>query len=194
MKRNHCRLPYLFMLAAILAFAACSKDGAQGPAGPAGAAGGNGTNGTNGAKGDKGDTGVANIIYSAWVDVNFAPVKDSVTGDTVAFRGSIPAPKLTADILSKGLVYVYLNLDVATDPFIVPIPYVEPGVYINFAAFVGTIGLTSNQDLGTGLNGDNVKVYQYRYVLVPGGVTARSSSAVNWKDYKSVQKYLGLKD
>ncbi len=36
--------------------------------------------------------------------------------------------------------------------------------------------------------------YQYRYILIPGGTSARMAKSINWNDYKAVQAYLGLKD
>jgi len=191
MKRMHCRLPYLFLLAIALIFAACSKDGSAGPAGPAGPAG---AAGPGGAAGPKGDPGTANVIYSGWLDVTFDTLKNETSGAVEGFGATIDAPKLTNELLGNGTVNLYLNLSTAAAPAIVAIPYVEPQVYINFVAHAGAIEVTSNIDLSTGLNQSNVKVYQFRYALVPGGTAARSSSAVDWKDYKSVQKYLGLKD
>ena len=36
------------------------------------------------------------------------------------------------------------------------------------------------------------QVFQYRYILIPGGKAARS--AIDWNNYAAVKKYLNLKD
>lgn len=196
-------LPYFFFFAVILAFAACSKDGDQGPAGPAGAdgaAGAAGPAGPAGPAGAKGDTGVANVIYSDWLDVppfvvDTATNPDDGQLDTLGLISGLDAPKLTADILNKGLVKVYINLNTAADPVIAPLPYVDNSfINIRYIGVTGGILLFSNVDASTDTDKNGNKFNQYRYVLIPGGVAARSASGVNWNNYKSVQQYLGLKD
>jgi hypothetical protein len=90
-------------------------------------------------------------------------------------------------------------LSSATDAVVTPLPYIEPGntegslgAYITFRAVEGGVIIISNVNPGTGTDGNNNVVFQYRYVLVPGGVAARS--ALNWKNYQDVAKFLGWKD
>lgn len=196
MKLSSRHLPLMFLFAVILAFAACSKDGAQGPAGNPGPAGPAGPGGPAGPAGPKGDTGVANVIYSDWLDVAFDSIRDQngvATGD--GFVGAVEIPKLTKEILTKGAVNVYFNLDSADAPYIVPLPYLDPYMFVSFQAAEGGIIILSSHDLSSGNFPGEKVIRQFRYVLVPGGVAARSASGgVDWKDYRSVQKYLGLKD
>ncbi|MBV7533999.1 hypothetical protein [Chitinophaga sp. sic0106] len=178
----------------------CSKDGSAGPAGPAGANGQNGAQGPGGPAGPagpKGDTGVANVIYSAWLDVRFLPDTIHTAGggvDTIGYYSQIAAPKLTLNMLNTGLVKVYLNGFSATDPSLIALPYFSAftGLTIEVTASVGTIDLYSNGDISTLMDNNGVKYYQYRYVLVPGGVRARS--VIDWNNYAAVKEYLGLKD
>jgi hypothetical protein len=37
-------------------------------------------------------------------------------------------------------------------------------------------------------------VLQYRYVIIPGGTTARKAININWDNYAEVATYLGWKD
>ena len=107
-KLNLFRISLLFTV--ILVFAGCAKDGETGPQGPAGPAGPTGSTGT---QGPKGDVGTANVIYSPWLDVTYEAIPDQTTGDPIAWVAEIPAPKLTADILLKGEIKVYLNAGTA---------------------------------------------------------------------------------
>jgi hypothetical protein len=190
MKHSFLRCTSVLVFSAALFFTACKK----GDAGPAGEAGAPGPTGATGANGSTGKTGTANVIYSAWIDVQFS------AADT-AFEASITAPKIVDSIIQKGEVKVYWNINTAATPAIVSLPYADRGLIFGAADLLvfpiihsGTIFLESNYNVGTRpSNADpNVKVWQYRYIIIPGGVTARS--AVNWNDYKQVQQYLGLKD
>lgn len=184
-------LPFILSMALVTMIVSCGKEG---PAGPAGAAGPAGPQGPSGPAGPAGATGTANVIYSDWLDVTFAPQKDT-NGDTLSWQATITAAKLDANILSKGEIKVYVNLNTATSPTVVslPIDALVWNAIISPVYQVGKIILIGDDDYST-FTQNNVKSLQYRYVLIPGGTTARMSSTVNWNDYKSVQAYLGLKD
>jgi hypothetical protein len=178
----------------MLLIASCKK-GDTGPAGPAGAAG---PAGPAGAAGPKGDTGTANVIYSGWLDVTFRPVKDSATGDTLAWVGSISAPKITNTILTTGTVKVYLNAGTAAQPVVFTLPITDlfalTGVLnLNVYFTQGTINMYSTEDAST-FTDQGQKVWQYRYVIIPGGVSARTGNTINWNNYAEVKAYLGWKD
>ncbi|WP_205686969.1 hypothetical protein [Chitinophaga rhizosphaerae] len=204
MKTNMPRVLYVPLLLLALFVAACGKDGDTGPAGPAGPAGPGGAAGPGGPAGPKGDTGTANVIYSDWLDVGFPEIDTNVVavGDTIfTFFGGMNAPKITADILAKGDIKVYINFRTAANPLVMPLPVADFaffGAFVNITPLftVGAVNLVSNIDAGTGLNAQNEKVWQYRYILIPGGVAARKAAGadVDWNNYKSVQKYLNLKD
>jgi hypothetical protein len=189
MKHSFLRCTSVLVLSAALFFTACKK----GDAGPAGETGAPGPTGATGATGSTGKTGTANVIYSAWMDVPFTAV------DTF-FQATITAPKIVDSIIQKGEVKVYWNVNTAASPTIVSLPFADRGLLFGVADLivtplvkVGNIYLLANYDVSsfTPPNTSD-KVWQYRYIIVPGGVTARS--AVNWNDYKQVQQYLGLKD
>ncbi|SHK83713.1 hypothetical protein SAMN05444266_101314 [Chitinophaga jiangningensis] len=183
--------------ATALFVSSCSKEGPAGPAGAAGANGQNGAPGPAGPSGPKGDTGVANVIYSSWLDVAFQADTIHTAGggiDTIGYGALINAPKLTLSILNTGLVKVYLNGDAPNDPSLIALPYFSAfsGLSIEVTAYVNTISLYSNANVSTQVDRNGVKYLQYRYVLVPGGVRARS--VIDWNNYAAVKEYLGLKD
>lgn len=202
--RNGAGYLYVLVVAIALLIASCGKDGAQGPAGdqgPAGPAGPAGAGGPAGADGEKGDTGVANVIFSEWLDVGyldtFSVNPNDITDTTFISFGGIEATKLTNEILNTGEMKVYVNLGNPQEPNVVPLPYfsVYTIVNINVDFALGFIYLTSNVNAGTYIdNDDGLKYQQYRYVLIPGGVAARTKQSVDWNNYKQVKEFLKLKD
>ena len=199
MKKTKILLPCALSMAFILLLAACKK-GDTGPAGPAGPAG------PTGATGAQGAVGTANVIYSEWLDVTYTA--DTIHNpdasiDTIGYFASIDAAKLDNTILNSGEVKVYLNANVPDQPYVVPLPFtdlyaffgvltINPGFYLN------TIFLYADQDASsfTVPSGPSagLKAWQYRYILIPGGTTARSYKSINWSNYSEVKAYLGLKD
>jgi hypothetical protein len=190
---------FIPLLAVTLLFANCKKgdDGATGPAGPAGA------NGAAGPQGPQGDPGTANVIYSAWLDVEFTAdtVHNGATVDTIGYFADIIPTKLDSAMLSNGEMKVYFNFGSASDPDIVPLPFIFPinngasgTIYLNVDFLIQDIYLTSNIDLSS-VTQNGVKYWQYRYILIPGGtVTTRTVRPPDWNDYNAVKAFYGLKD
>ena len=178
--------PSSLLLAVILVFTYCSKDGDAGPQGPAGPAGPAGPTGT---QGPKGDTGTANVIYSNWIDTaNWKPdtvMVGSVVTDTLGYFANINAPKLNLNVLNTGEIKVYVNLsDDPNFPLVFPLPFNNGAVFIDPIFFPSTIQLSSNVEL------DGLPI---RYILIPGKVPARMAT-INWNNYEEVKKHLGLTD
>jgi len=197
---------YLFLsLIVMTLFFSCQKGdtGPAGPAGPTGAAGANGANGAAGAagaQGPKGDTGTANVVYSDWLDVTFEPAD----ADTTAWIAEIDAPKLVDSILDKGAIKVYFNAgsDSTDSQVVMALPIYEPfllGAIINPYFTKQTITLISTGDVSSFIDNGN-HYFQFRYILIPGGVHAGRATngnaikTINWNDYKQVKEYLHLKD
>lgn len=181
------------MLVAMVLFNSCAKTGPAGTTGATGATGAAGPAGPAGPAGVPGAPGTANVIYSEWLDVAYA-IDTIITFNNVkdtSYYSIITAAKLTADILNKGEIKVYWNLNTAANPYIVPIPYNDGFNTILPYFSVGNIELDASRNFGSGTI-SGVKVRQYRYILVPGGVPARSM--INWKDYNDVKKQLNLPD
>jgi hypothetical protein len=190
MKQMFLRCTSVFLFSALLLVSACKK----GDDGPAGEKGDKGDKGDTGANGATGKAGAANVIYSPWIDVTFAQA------DTF-FEASIDAPKIVDSIIQKGEVKVFWNINTATSPNIVGLPFQDNGLITGSKDFFifpivapGKIFIESAYNVSTrpSQQDANVKAFQYRYMIIPGGVAART--ATNWNDYKQVQAYLGLKD
>jgi len=206
MRLRFLTIPCILFLAITVIVASCGKDGDTGPAGPAGPAGPPGpagANGTAGANGAPGAPGSANVIYSAWTDVTYDAVTDTTAGvvDTLAWVSEIPAAKLVDSILQRGEIKVYVNAGTAASPAVFPLPlfdvFVLTGVFnINLYFTLGTINLYSTEDAST-FTDAGVKVWQYRYILIPGGTAGRAApggKTIDWNNYSEVKAYLGLKD
>lgn len=182
MKRLTLQSLTALLVAVVISFSSCSKEG---PAGPAGAQGPQGAQGSQGSKGDPGDPGTANVIYSQWDTYQF----DSLFNDEDEFAGCqavIPAEQLTADILNMGEMKVYVNVNEADDPVVYPLPYNDGSLFIDVIFATEEIYLFSNA---------NLSAAPFRYILIPGGTAARKAGPlVDWNDYNAVKKYLNLKD
>lgn len=175
-----------------LSFTSCQKGdtGPEGPAGPAGAPG------APGAQGPQGPAGTANVFYSTWLNVGMEGIDTSADGNTILYAGAIDAPRVNNAVLNTGTVHTYLNINTQDDPVVISFPtqFFDP-LGADAILFDGGIQFNSfNQDLSTGLTQQGDTVLQYRYVVIPGGVPARVKSDIDWKDYKQVKAYLGIKD
>lgn len=141
-----------------------------------------------GDDGAKGDTGVANMRYSAWLDVPaFAPVKNTA-GDTLYFQQTISAPLITDSVINKGDVKIFVNVNTPASPQIISLPL---GTALIPIISKGSIMLQGNDDYST-YTVSGAKYWQYRYVILNGTIPARS--AVNWNDYQAVKEYLQIPD
>ncbi|MDI3321879.1 hypothetical protein [Pinibacter soli] len=176
--------------------------GPTGPTGPTGATGANGKDGKDGSTGSKGDTGTANVIYSAWLDIGFQPTtvkdpKDPSLLDTTGYFAQIAAPKLSSAIVNTGEVKVYMNeYDPETEiTTVYPLPFDDGTIKAVLSFYEQTITIKANKDISTISYSPNPnKSYQFRYVLIPGGVKDQSTSKIDWNNYAEAKSYLGIRN
>ncbi|MDI3321880.1 hypothetical protein [Pinibacter soli] len=189
------KIKLLALVVAASIFAVSCQKGDAGPAGPAGATG------PAGPAGPAGAAGTANVIYSDWIDVTYS---------SSTYSGTITAAQLTSDIITKGEVKVYWNLRGSDTLSVVPLPVSNlyagtdasnVDYYFNILPIfqVGKITLALNGILDYGISNPstyttpwNKKYYQYRYVLIPGGV--KTTSKIDWNNYAQVKSYLHLEN
>jgi len=187
------------LFAITILIASCKKGdtGPAGAAGPAGPQGPAGANGANGAAGAQGAPGTANVIYSNWLDVTFDPAAP----DSSVWAAEITAPKLVDSIINRGEIKVYWNIgsDSTNAQFVTSLPVIDLFLFgglisVNPYYSPGSILLVSNADISSFVdNGNNY--FQFRYVLIPGGVNAgRGTKTIDWNNYNEVKAYLGWKD
>jgi hypothetical protein len=107
--------------------------------------------------------------------------------------GDLLAPKLTQDILDKGAVQVYI--DFGGGVYILPYTSFAGGklntmsYWPRLGHFIITRSAADNSNglvLSTSL--------EYRYVIIPGGISAAAAKYVNINDYESVRKFYRIAD
>lgn len=166
-----------------------------------------GIDGTNGTNGAQGPAGTANVIYSDWV------IATSWTNTIVYgidnFSFSIPAPPITTDILNTGMVLVYARLNGYNSLLGLynnPVQLAHTVSYFfnsviqndnwNFIASPGNIEIKfiNDHNLYT-TTGPAAAIHQFRYIIVPGGVSVSGNkAALNYDktSYAEVCKYLNI--
>ena len=157
--------------------------GEQGARGLQGPQGEQGPQGPLGPQGVQGEPGTANVIYSEWINFNLNTWTASFTffGQTRR-EYHIDVTEITAAILSSGTVMVYIRLQ-GTSGSIQPLPLIGPILsstkdqILNFRLQTGKIVLefhnSTDRDQDPGRFGTG---NQYRYIIIPGGITAGKKS------------------
>ncbi len=137
----------------IMGLVGCSK-GDTGPAGAAGAAG---------------PAGPSNVMYSAWLTLNF-----TFNSNDSAFEDTLLAPAITSGILDSGVILSYVQFtDASNTVHIQPIASLGSFFFEDFSP--GHINLGSPF---IDLSG-----YLYRYVIIPGTKKTNGATAAKVKGY-----------
>lgn len=139
----------------------------------------------------QGPPGTANVIYSEWATLQHA-IRDTLIDGSHLKVSHITAPAVTQDILDNGLIMVYMKFS----NMVYALPYISDAGgkpnEINFRSGIGKIPITrfAFDDSGSITIGINL---QFRYILIPGGVTAKMRSSF-LEDYQVVKQYYGIPD
>lgn len=160
--------------------ASCGKEGPQGP---------EGAQGNPGPQGPKGEVGTANVIYSSWLTPTAA--RDSTIDYSKLKVAYIPAPRLTADMLSNAAIMVYMDFGV-----VVPLPYTNAAAgrlnTMSFIPAIGRICITRFSHDNSGLMSMPTSI-KYRYIIIPGSISGRHARPeVDLFDYKAVCAYYNI--
>lgn len=185
MKKQLILSSVIFMMLTIIS---CKK-GEQGDIGPAGIAG---TKGTKGATGDTGISDSKGMLSSDWITIKGTEWRTSTTANT--YFASYTSPILTADIINKGMLYVFMKPE--GDGFIDALPYANVSTGRRFTALVavsnGSPIIQFNQSVTPPSSTFSTTAnYSFRFVVVPAG--ARMAN-IDWTNYEEVKKALNWKD
>lgn len=158
---------FTILLLAIFTISCSSDDGTDGVDGV------NGADGVDGVAGAQGPAGTANVIYSAWTTAP-AGTPETIDG-TSGLSTSIDAPELSADILAKGTILVYMSF--ASNVYALPYSSTAGGFANTITAIssVQKIKLFRFKHAGDGTTVGLPSTLNWRYILIPGGVAAATS-------------------
>ncbi|HLR31100.1 MAG TPA: hypothetical protein VK074_01340 [Fodinibius sp.] len=139
--------------------------------------------------------GTANVMYSSWIKPTKWE-KDVTYGDHIRYF-DIAANAITQDVLDKGVVNVYVDL--IGGP-IYQLPVVPAGDFLRFYFELTlqnlSIGYLDPDNTGTDPGAiplDN----KFRYVIIPGGVAAKSklsTEQIKKMPYQEVKQRFGIRD
>lgn len=209
--------PILSILFLSFFILSCEKEGPAGPAGPAGeqgmagpkgatgttgpkgdkgdkgATGPKGATGAPGPKGDKGDPGTANVIYSNWAPIQFG-------GGTVSKVMNVFNTPVNSSVVAHGTVLVFVRKLTLSSSTAIPLPYTyivnsEPRTLLTFRySSNGLLQLIARRVDPTSVIYDFPgNVWQYRYVIIPGGVQASAAlKNVDLNDFNAVATALRI--
>ncbi|MEC7264978.1 MAG: collagen-like protein [Bacteroidota bacterium] len=167
---------FLLMAMSIVLITSCSSDdGEDGAQGPQGEQGATGPQGPQGDQGEQGEPGTANVMYSDWVNTELG---NSIATSSASF--DIDAPEIDPDMLNFGTILVYgRRIDAIDGNTVYQLPMVFGAARQQSYFFVATdgnirISVHANEEGDT--VGDGTFLAQYRYVLIPGGVSTSGKS------------------
>ncbi|MGB7392941.1 MAG: hypothetical protein WA913_00970 [Pricia sp.] len=152
--------------------------GPQGEQGDQGPKGDQGDQGEQGEQGEQGATGTANVIYSDWIAAEFET--DIADGFD---NFSISAPEVTQEVLDTAVLLVFANSNSNTI-FQLPISF-HLNLRENYwfrVLNLGSINLGVEGIDGNNAIGNPFLNNEFRYVIIPGGVSAsgKGEHSVNY--------------
>lgn len=185
MKNMKKLLNWGLLVVALMAMNAC-----EGPQGPVGPAGSNGAQGPAGPQGQQGVPGTANVVYSSWARAGAWSTVD-VYGVVRSFI-DINAPRLTQEVIDRGVVLVYVKLTTDNNqvrqlPVTVFAQFTEE--LIDFSLIANRIRVWSTPVRPPISPSPN---YEFRYVIIPGAQAAR----MNYENlsYEEAREMFNLPD
>lgn len=166
---NRCRLLLLLLISVSVLTVSCQKEGPAGPAGATGAAGPTGSTGPAGA------AGTANVIYSAWAPFVASDWADStMTNLGTVKRANRSAPGLSQSILDNGIVLAFARFPGGggVGPYLLPFVILssQPPILLAHLPTAGRVIFYTQRVDNTGGIVVNTN-YEFRYILIPGGVS-----------------------
>ncbi|WP_108808268.1 collagen-like protein [Aquimarina spinulae] len=174
----------MIVMVSLLIFS-CSdgEDGAIGPAGQDGVNGVDGTNGTDGSNGadgvdgEGGPPGTANVIYSDWIATDFETNVPAETNEQLLTSFNFGEFNLNEDVI---LVYGRHEVNILVSE-IKQLPYIlaSQNEYYGFEVSSFSGGSSLRIEVTTLDGGTNLFTFfdDFRYVIIPGGISASSSTA-----------------
>lgn len=177
MKTNVLSIKTILIMALSMALVtSCSsedgEDGATGPQGAQGPAGPAGPQGDQGAQGEQGESGTANVIYSDWIASEFGSLAAAEESEQLLVTFSIAEFNNDDDVL---LVYGRNEINViSNEVYQLPFELISQNEIYRYRLSEGSGFTALYVEALASDGGTNVYTYfdDYRYVVIPGGVSA----------------------
>lgn len=198
--RKH-RFTCLLFITILFLAVSCTKEG---PEGPAGAQGPQGATGSAGPVGPAGPQGTNNVTYSPWVTSTAANWVANDPGQTGSGDGlgmyKRAAAGVTQAILDNGVILCYMKGTAANNsglgPNVVvqlPYTYIDANFEDHYDFTVPGVGniffLYKSGTPDAALGPDDLGLFSYRYILIPGGISAGRgiNSVTTYEGYTAEQ-------
>ena len=141
--------------------------------------------------------GTANVIYSSWTEFETSNWSSLQTVYSDFREYPVQAPQIDDDIVNQGVVLVYISFACCSD--VDPLPVViDNNNKVRFDYLTGEIQIKrSNYPDATGDPGTFGSGNEFRYVIIPGGVAAKSKMSkkqLKEMSYQEVKKRFGIQD
>lgn len=153
------------------------QDGVNGADGANGADGNDGANGTDGENGDDGSPGTANVMYSDWIARDFETNVPAETNEQLLTSFNLAEFNLNEDVI---LVYGRHEVNILVSE-IKQLPYIlaSQNEFYTFEVSSFSGGSSLRIEVSTLDGGTNLFTFfdDFRYVIIPGGVSTSSSAA-----------------
>jgi len=175
MKTKFLKNSLLSIFIVTLLISCSGEDGAVGPEGP------QGEQGIQGEQGEQGETGTANVIYSDWISNGFSE-GGGLLQKNFLLASATEISDLNVDLdTSAVLIYGRGNVLFTIGDDVLPLPYIT-GSNIRYTYSIDDgeiriVGFTSDVS-----DNDFDLFDDYRYVIIPSGVSTGKSSI----DYKKM--------
>lgn len=165
------------VLSLVLITSCSSEDGADGAVGPQGPQGEQGVAGPQGEQGEQGDPGTANVIYSDWIASEFGSFAAAEESEQLLVSLGQGEFNNANDLL---LVYGRHEINaVLNDIYQLPFDLISQDEKYRYRLSEGTSFVALYVEALNTVGGTNLFTYfnDYRYVIIPGGVSTSGKSA-----------------
>lgn len=174
MKINTLKTLATSIVAGMLVFTSCTKEGPVGPQGPAGADGLNGLNGSSNVAAYTGTT-----QNSSWV----------VNTNNIELDATFPVSAITSNVVANGTIQVFLGDGTGNTWSAMPFSYTS--VEYNYSYSVGQVVIQVTQ--GNGVLPSNPGAQQYKIVVIPPAAR-KANPHVNLHDYNEITKTFNVQE
>lgn len=170
------------------------EDGAVGPQGPQGEQGVAGPTGPQGEQGEQGDPGTANVMYSDWIASEFGGLAAAEESDQLLVSFGSGEFNNANDVL---LVYGRREINViSNEVYQLPFELISQNEIYRYRLSQGSGFIALYAEALTTDGGTNVFTYfdDFRYVLIPGGVSISGKSNIDFTKmgYEQVIEYFNI--